>query len=67
MNHEWKEVASRVLYQLDLHEGRLKHLEDSVDELKRQMAVMTMKYSFLGSLAASGATGIALLVWYYSK
>lgn len=67
MSDDWKEYSKLVMANLEDHEERIKGLEQALAELKLDMVRMMMKYSFLGSLAATAVVVVpAFLTWYFS-
>lgn len=65
---DWKEYAKLVMASLDDHEARIKCLEIALTELKIDMARVMVRYSFLGSLAATITVAVpAVIYWFVSK
>jgi hypothetical protein len=68
MSDDWKEYSKLVMANLEDHEERIKVLEQALAELKLDMVRMMMKYSFLGSLAATALVAAPVLAtWYFGK
>lgn len=65
---DWKEYAKLVMASLEDHENRIKALENTLVELKIDMARVLLRYSFLGSLAGSvTVVASAVIYWFATK